>query len=176
MKQTTATLLLLLGFYCQGAFAFSYTMEITQAELQQQLETMMPIQHREALLSINLRNPLVGFVPETHKISLQSLVETTAFGNLQANAVIQLAGNIVYRADEGAFYLRNIEVLHLESTQIQQQHVTTVKRISTQALNQLLLEQPVYTLQDANTRERLAKAVLKDVTVQGNKLVLTLGM
>jgi hypothetical protein len=169
-------LFLLLVLFCPNILALTYTVEITQPELQQQLASIMPVTRNDPLLSVTVSNPLVGFLADSNKISLQATVDTLALSSVRASARLLVVGSIIYQAEQGAFYLRDLEVLKLDSEHIQPQHIETVKRISQTLLNQLLQQQPVYRLKDDNVQEKLAKAVLKNVEVRGEKLLLTLSL
>lgn len=81
---------------------------------------------------------------------------------------------MIYKAKEGAFYLQNIELLSLESDQIPPKQLANVQSIVENLLNQLLEEQPIYELNEAEHTEQLAKAVLKNVSVENAKVLLHL--
>lgn len=162
-------------FFSSFALAFfSQTIEVSQQQLQAQLDAVGPLRHQESFITVSVENPHVLLTEDSDKLGFTGLVETVLFGNMKANAHVELRGNVVYRAENGAFFISNVEVVNLTSEQIPPQQVPNVKRIVASMMNQLLDKQPVYTLNEAKTEEKLAKAVLKDVSIENGKLLLTL--
>lgn len=175
MKAPAGIGLLLLLLFSPSLLALSYTLQISRAELQQQLDTMMPLQRPDRLLGVTITRAEVGFTAD-NKISLQADITTLALGSIQGQAQIRIAGRISYRPDEGAFYLQEIEVLDMQSRQLQAQYLPAVRTVSQQLLTEVLRHQPVYTLKDDDSRERLARATLKSVSVQEQQLQLAFSL
>lgn len=163
-----------MGFSCSAHALFSKTISLSQQELQQQLDQMGSAQYQDALLSVLVKDPKVELSPGSDKIGLRGKVETVLLGTLQASALLHLRGSVIYKAKEGAFYLQNIELLSLESDQIPPKQLANVQSIVENLLNQLLEEQPIYELNEAEHTEQLAKAVLKNVSVENAKVLLHL--
>lgn len=155
---------------------FSHTVEVSQQELQQQLDAMGTLQHKEPLISVIISHPTIELQQDSSKIGLKGDVETVLLGSMKANANLHVRGNIRYNPEQGAFFMTDIEVVSLQSAQIPPQQISNVKRIVQNLLNPVLQQQPVYILKDDNLQEQLAKAVLKDVTVNNGKLLLTLSV
>lgn len=151
----------------------NHTVTLTEQELQQQLNQIKSQQYQDGFLTIDLKNPVINLNSDSNKIALTGLVETLFLGNLKANANFRVLGKINYQAEQGAFYLYDIELDSLQSEQIPEQYIANIKGAVTQLLNQILKEQAVYTLSDSNLQEALAKATLKKVEVQEGKLTLT---
>lgn len=163
-----------MGFSSSAHALFSKTISLSQQELQQQLDQMGNAQYQDALLSVLVKDPKVELSPGSDKIGLRGKVETVLLGTLQASALLHLRGSVIYKAKEGAFYLQNIELLSLESDQIPPKQLANVQSIVESLLNQLLEEQPIYELNEAEHTEQLAKAVLKNVSVENAKVLLHL--
>lgn len=157
------------------AFAFiSQTIEITQQQLQTQLTNLGPLRHQESFITVSVTEPKALLTEGSDKLGFSGIVETVLFGNMKANANVELRGNVIYRAEQGAFFMSDIEVISLISEQIPPQQLPNVKRIVASMMNQLLDKQPVYVLNEAKTEEKLAKAILKEVNIKNGKLLLTL--
>lgn len=176
-KTNKAFALLLLILCCPAALAFfSKTISVSQQELQQQLDAMGSLKHQDALISVTVKNPVLELTQGSDKLGLRGNVETVLLGSIRADAVLHVRGNVIYKADQGAFFMSNIEIVSMESAQIPPQQIGNVKRISQGLLNQLLQQQPVYVLKEDNMQEQLAKAMLKEVVINDGKLLLTLSV
>lgn len=173
LMQLSLAALLLLSTATSFAF-FEQTIEVTQEQLQSQLDQSGPLRHQDALMTVSIQQAKVLLKADSDKLGFTGKVETTLFASMKANADVELRGNVIYRAEQGAFFMSNIEVVELRSEQIPAQQVPNVKRIVAGLVNQLLSTQPVYVLNNEKAEEKLAKAVLKDVTIKDGKLHLRL--
>lgn len=151
----------------------NHTITLTEQDLQQQLEQVKTQRYEDGFLTVDLKQPAISLSSQHEGIALTGLVETLFLGNLKANASFKVLGKIKYQAAQGAFYLYDLELESLESEQIPQQYISSIKGAVSQLLNQVLENQPVYTLNDDNLQEKLAKATLKQVEVKEGKLLLT---
>lgn len=151
----------------------SYTMSLSEQQLQQQLNQLQQQQYQDGFLTVNLKQPAISLSSHQDKLALTGLVETLFLGSLKANANFKVLGKIKYQAEQGAFYLYDLELESLASEQIPSQYIDKIKGAVSQLLNQVLEDQPVYTLNDADLQEKLAKASLKQVEVKEGKLQLT---
>lgn len=165
---------LCLGFSHAAHAIFSKTISLSEAELQQQLEQMGNAEYQDALLNVVVKEPRVELRTGSDKIGLRAIVDTVLLGSLQASAQLHLRGSVIYKAKEGAFYLQNVELISFESDQIPKHQVANVKSIVESLLNQLLKEQPIYTLDESEYSEQLAKAMLKNVSIENAKVLLHL--
>lgn len=167
-------LICVLFFYSFPSFALvNHTITLSEQELQQQLAQIKGQQYQDGFLTVDLKNPAINLTSHHEKISLTGLVETLFLGSLRANANFTMLSKIRYQAEQGSFYLYDLELESLESEQIPQQYIAAIKGAVGQLLNQVLENQPVYTLKDDNLQENLAKATLKQVEIKEGKLLLT---
>lgn len=163
----------ILLFSCNVFSMFSHTLEVTEADIQQQLNQLDASSYQDGFLSVDLQEPRIRLLESSDKITVQGIVKAVFLGNMQANADFAVNSKIRYQAKQGAFYLYDIELVSLKSEQIPDMYISSIKQVVGQLLNQVLDQQPVYQLKDNNVQERLAKATLKDVEIKKGKLLLT---
>lgn len=168
-------IILFLSLISSTALAFSYTMEITEQQLQKTIEAYMPLTKEDAFFSVTIANPIIELIKSSNKIGLHTTIKVAALGNIEGNGKARIAGNLSYNAKKAAFYLQNIEIIDLQIDQVASQHINAIKLTTQNLLNQMLKNQPVYILNDKKFEEELAKSMLQSIEVKEGKLMLLLG-
>lgn len=169
-------LALVLSLTSTLAFPMSYTKEISEKDLQKQIQAFMPLTQKNNLVSVTLKNPVIDLRPDTNKLAISSAIDAAALGGIQGNGVIDVAGNIIYNKDQGAFFLQNIEVLDFKSEKINANYKEIVKLLAQQLLNTALKAHPIYQFDTNTTEGKIAKSTLKSIKIKDEKLLLKLGV
>lgn len=162
--------------FSASTLALSYTKEVSEKQLQKTVQAMMPITQKNTLVSVTVKNPVIDLPKETNKVVLKSDFDASAIGGIKGNGTMNVAGNVVYDKERGAFFLQNIEVLDFKSDKIGDSYKDIVKTLAQQVLNTTLKNNPIYTLDTNSTEGKLAKATLKSVKVKDEKLLLKMGL
>ena len=81
-----------------------------------------------------------------------------------------------YNADKGEFYLVDSRIEELELDEVPGQYRTLVRELANHVLGRYLDQLAVYRLDPDDFEESLAKLVLKEVAVEGGRLVLHIGL
>ncbi|WP_028293342.1 DUF1439 domain-containing protein [Oceanobacter kriegii] len=157
-----------------SSLASAYTIELTEAELQQRLESMMPMHRDRYFMKVTLDKPELDLTLGDGLLGFGALMTVEAPGDLGGDVKVKIAGELVYNADRGTFYLKKPKILSMDSSHISVGNQAQVKSVIEPLASKYLERKPVYTLDDEDLKQKLAKAVLKSVTVQDNKLVLEL--
>ncbi len=173
MKKLLPALLLI--FTSPFVMAFSYTMEITEQQLQEQIAASMPFTREEAFFKITVTNPVIDLIKTNNKIGLQASIKALILGSIEGTGKTNIAGSLSYNSREAAFYLRDIEIIDLHIDQIAPQHIPPIKLSVQDLLNEVLKNEPVYKLNDKKYEEELAKSMLQSIEVKEEKLFLKLG-
>ena len=166
---------LLLCFISPLSLAFSYTMEITEQQLQERVSASMPLTRQEAFISITISNPVIDLIKTSNKIGIQASIKAIALGTIEGTGQTSIAGSLSYNAKEAAFYMKDIEIIDLHIDQIAPQHIPSIKLSVQKMLNEVLKTQPIYKLNDKKFEEELAKSMLQSIEVKQGKLFLKLG-
>jgi hypothetical protein len=169
-------LAILVCLFSNPGFSLSYTMEVSEKELQKKVQAFMPLTQKNNLVSVTLKNPVIDIMKDTNKIGLSSAIDATALGGIKGNGIIDVAGNIVYNKDQGAFFLQNIEVLDFKSDKINDSYKDIVKVLAQQLLNTALKAHPIYQFDTSKTEGKIAKSSFKSVKIRDEKLLLKMGM
>ena len=165
---------LVLAAHSSWANALTYTVNISQQELQSKVEALMPIEKTKLFVTVVLSNPIIDLAESSNEIGLFSRILISAPGGLGGQGTIKLAGSLLYNADQGAFFLNNPQIQSIESKDVAAKHLDKVQQIAQLALEQYLSAKPIYRFKDDNMKHKLAKAVLQSVTVENQQLVVEL--
>lgn len=173
MKQLLVITLLLGSSLSWG---FSYTLEMTEQQIQQKVDALMPLKKKQLFFLITLSGAKVDLVEGKNEISLFSQIQVDAPNNIRATGRAEIAGTLKYNAKQGAFYLHNAVVKTLEVDQLDKSLLPTVKQLAQGAISQSLNRHPVYQLNDQDLQQKLAKTTLKSIRVENETLKATLGL
>jgi hypothetical protein len=152
---------------------FQKEIVISKAEIQEILDKNFPIEKNLGFAKINLESPSVYFENENIGIRLNysgSIFKKSASGAVDMNS------QIIYRQDKGAFYLSNFNIDEIAINDASFADKEKIKTTVSNVLSYYLDDYPIYTLKQRDFKQNLAKLLLKDVRVQGDALVLTMGI
>ncbi len=158
------------------AMALSYTMEITEKEIQQRVTAMMPIQVTKSMLTVNILDPQVRLLKESDEVAVASPLEMTVPGWAKASGYINVKGSISYDALTGEFFLKNPTISEIEIKGLPEKYRPYAKEAAQLAIGRSLATRPIYTLRDDDLKQKLAKAVIQSVTVKNQKVLVVLGV
>lgn len=156
------------------AMAFSYTLEITEQELQEKVSAMMPLEKKKFFVTVILSEPKVELLKETNEISIFSNLEALAPGGLKGSGRAKITGSLSYDANEGAFYLNNPKIESIEIDKMPEKYSPKIKQLTQTAVSKAMSVYSVYKLKDDNLKHKLAKATLESISVDGGKLLVVL--
>lgn len=166
----------LLMFSSQVASALSYTMEITEQELQQRVTAMMPIQVTKPQISVVFLDPKVRLLKDSDEVAVSSPLELAVAGVLKVSGYVNVKGTLRYEATTGEFFLKNPVISEMEVKNLPEKYQPKAREAAQLAIEKTMATRPVYKLQDNHLKQRLAKAVLQSVDVKNEKLLVTLSV
>ncbi|MFP4616010.1 MAG: DUF1439 domain-containing protein [Thiohalorhabdus sp.] len=176
----TVIFLLLLG----GAYYYfsigGYVVRLTEPEIQKQLDEQLPLTKTYlVIIEVTLNNPRIDLVEDSDRVRAGLDVEfniTGYQGSKPLEGTVDATSGIAYRAEEGQFYLSDPVIEALKVQGISEEYMDKAKKALTEALAEYYKDQPIYTLDPEDRKQAVARMVLKDVRVEGEELVLTLGV
>jgi hypothetical protein len=163
-------------FMANVAYAFSYTKEFTEVELQEKVEGMMPLEKKKFFVTVIITEPKLDLIEGSNEFGIQTHIEAIAPGGIKGNGLTNITGSISYKPDEGAFYMDNPVIVDLKINGIAEKYHPKIKKIAQAIVSKFLSSRPVYKLRDDNLKHKLAKATLDSVLVQNEKLLVTLSV
>ena len=167
-------MLLILISVSSTVMAFSYTLEITEQELQNKLSSFMPLERKLLVFSIILSDPKITLIQQTNKIGLFTNLSAVAPDGSKSTGRVNITGTLSYNPEQGAFYFKNPVIENLELDKLPEQYSTDIKQLTQLAVSHALSTHPVYKLKDDDLRQKYIKSTLESVTVDQGKLLVTL--
>jgi len=168
------TLFAALLLITQTALAFSYTVEISEKQLQQKVETMMPLERSQYFVTVKLSNPKVNLLPNDNRIGITSNISASIPGIIQGKGRATITGSIRYDSQRGAFYLDKPVIEKLQVDKLPKKYLPQVKDMAQKALSKSLSTKPLYRLNDKDLRQKLAKSMLKGISIKNKILFVEL--
>ena len=167
---------LVLALLSTTSWAYSYTVELTEAQLQQQLASMMPITREQMFVTVTLSQPVLDLGMGGDKIGVLSSLAISAPGGVKGTGRARVEGRISYKKETGSFYLYDPTISHIEIDQVPAQFHSNVKELAQLALNNSIKGKPIFRLKEDNAQQKLAKSMLQSVKVEPGKLLITLSI
>lgn len=176
-ERFTKSLLLLLGLFMSCVSTVqAWTVELTETELQDKINKLVPFEKNKLLLTLLVSaidvelkegSELIGLVVDME-------IKSTHFSSGKGRAYV--AGRLTYRPDEGSFYFQDAKVSEVHFENIPDKHHELLRALLQRALQKRLTGAPIYQLDKTRIKHKLARAVLKSVKVLDRKLVLEMGL
>lgn len=168
-------LLLMSLLSCDSAQS-TYTLEITEQELQEKIQHKMPIQKKKFFVTVTLSDPKVALLLGKDRIDVESNIDALLPGGVTAKGRGNIEGRVEYLPQSGEFYFVDPQVISLAVDNVAAKHQETIRKVADFAAKSALKRLPVYRFKDNNLKQKLAKAVLKSVHVENGRLLLELGL
>lgn len=167
---------IVLMLFSQLTMAFSYIVEISQAELQNKVSAMMPLEKKTGFIDIILSNPKIELLEGSNEIGIFSHIDATVpkAKNAKGSGSVKVIGTIEYRPETGAFFFKNPKIEKLQIQKLPDKYAVTIRTFAQPVIKKVLAKYPVYTLKDDNLKQKLAKALLQSVSVKDKNLLLEL--
>ncbi|NOX67382.1 MAG: DUF1439 domain-containing protein [Chlorobi bacterium] len=168
-------LVVVLFLFSQAAIAFSYTVEITEPELQEKILKIMPLVKNKFFVTVTLSEPKVDLQSENNNIAIFCRVEVTAPGGIKGTGKVKVSGSLKYEQKKYEFFLKDPVLESLEIDKVPDKFIPKIKNMSQQIITKVLAKRPVYKLKDNNLKHKLAKSLLQSITVKDEILYVVLG-
>ena len=172
MKQLIVFLALILS--APWAMAVSYTLELSEKELQKRVSAMMPLAQNTFFGSIVLSEPDIDLIADSDEIGVFSHIEIIVQGGLKGTGRARITGSLSYQPETSQFFFKNPRIVSLEVDGIPEDYLPQVKNIAQLVASNMLASYPVYTLEKDNVRHSFARAVLQSVSVKNEMLLIEL--
>jgi hypothetical protein len=137
---------------------------------------MMPIQKSKFLLKVVLSDPKVSLVKDSNEVAISSPIYVTAPAGIKGSGSAKLQGSISYEAKSGEFFLKNPKIVEFQVNTLPQKYQQQAKLVVQAATENVLAKRSIYQFKDENLKQKLAKSILKSVTVKDQTMWIELGV
>ncbi|UHQ55062.1 MULTISPECIES: DUF1439 domain-containing protein [Microbulbifer] len=155
-------------------------LRISEAQILETLESNLPLTRTYLVIfDLTLDNPRIALNAETGRVNAGldiTLDIKSREGSKGYRGAADVSGVPSFVAENGEFYLQQIVVENLEIEGMDDKQLARARNAVQVALTEYYRNHPIYRLKDNSARQRLARMALKDINIEGNELVVTLGL
>jgi hypothetical protein len=155
----------------------TFTITLTQAELEQQLGKRFPLRKKYLeLVDVAYENPRVVLTDGSDVIGIgvDARVAVPLKGDVVGGADIRT--KLAYDAERTALVLHEPKLEKVQLPGVDAKLLDGVRAVANSLVSEQLPGIPVYTLKPSDAKRTIARAVLKSVTVRDGQVVLELGL
>jgi hypothetical protein len=157
-----------------AACGYQTDVRVSRDKIQNLLEKKFPIEKDVVLAKLTLHSPKVIF-HGGNQIGLRLQYDAGLLGK-HAVGEVAFHGPPVYRSEEGAFYLSALTIDELTINDDSLSHKEKLRARISSVLDAVMPHVPLYHLRQQDFKHKLAKLLLKQVRVEGDELILTMGL
>ncbi len=172
-------LMITLGAYCYFS-GKEYVFTFSEKQLYEQLSSKLPLTKKYLFIfEITLNNPRVNLINGSNRVTAGLDVGLNIWINKAPKSLggtLDASGGIQYVKEDGAFFLTDPIIENLAVQGIPQKHLKKVNQVLTKALTEYYEAHPIYTLKPTDVKKAAARLVLKNVIIENQQLVITLGI
>jgi lipoprotein len=174
-----ASLSLLVACATTPAQAARRELRFTGPQITRQLAPSFPLKRCVFgnLACVRLQNPVVRMQPNDQRLFLDLKVQLQPLpGQGTTSGTAQVAGIPAYDPRQGAFYLRSPELLDLSVAGLGIAEARQISSLVSGMLgDEFFSDQPLWTLDESDPRQSMARLTLRSVAVRNGTLIVTLG-
>jgi len=158
----------------QFATALSYTLTITEKELQEKLSKELPIKREVSYLSAKIYDSQVDLIEDTKQVGLFTKIDLLALGSIKGSGQAYVKGEITYNPAKGEIYLINPNIVSVTTDNIPPDLMPDIKRIAQLSLEKAVKIYPIYKFKDEKIQAKMAKSVLESIQIKKQTIVITM--
>ncbi len=168
-------LFIMLMFFLVSTSVSAFTLEFTEAQLQEKIEAMMPIKKKKLFVTVIISNPVIRLLKKSNRLAVKADISANALGSEKGSGKIEITGSLLYNAKKGTFHLKDpkIESMHIDD--VPDMYQAKIKSLAQSAIIKTMATRPIYKLKEDNLKQKLAKASLNSILVKGGKLIIDFG-
>ena len=164
-------------FYFSGK---EYVFTFSENQIHEKLVTKLPLTKTYFIIfEVTLNNPRVTLVNGSDRVAAGLDVILNIRINKEPKPLggsIDATGGIKYVAKDGTFFLTNPVINDFAIQGIPDRYTEKANQVLTKALSEYYEEHPIYELRASDVKHAVARLVLKDVIIENQQLIVTLGI
>jgi hypothetical protein len=146
---------------------------IPRTKIQEMVNRKFPYDKNAIMARVTLRSPVIYFAGNSIGMKLEYY---GSFLTTEIQGTVNFTGQLSYNPDSGAFYLNDFKIVDIQANDKNFAGVEGLKTLVGNFVNSYLTGYPVYRLDPDDFKQNMAKRFLKDVSVKGENLAVTLSI
>ena len=156
-----------------GCEKFQKDIVIPRAKIQEGVEKSFPYTKNAILAKITLNDPRIYFKGE--KLGVKILYVAESLGK-KSIGFADFNGSVWYNQEKGAFYMSGFNLIEVTANESALSNKKGIKKAIESVANNYLEKFPVYRLKQSDYKQNLAKLLLKGLRIEGENLIVTVGI
>ena len=156
-----------------------FTFRFTESDIQGQLADRLPFTKRYLFIfDVTIDEPRVDLVDGSERVTAGAdLLLNIRIGesDIPLNGAVDVSGEVDYQSADGSFYLVNPVIESLSIDGLPDSYADKSREVVEAAMSEFYRNRPIYRLEGSNAKNA-GRMLLKDVTVENEELVVTLGL
>ncbi|SDZ89566.1 DUF1439 domain-containing protein [Microbulbifer marinus] len=157
-----------------------YTVKIPEAEIQQNLAKGLPVSKSYlTIFELTLDNPRVDLVEDSGRIvaGMDVALRIDATDDKRVfRGSVDISGLPHYVPATGEFHLQDLKIDRLSLEGLPDKQTERTRMVIEAALKEYYRRHPIYTLKATDIRQLAARLTLRRVSVEGDDLIIVLGI
>lgn len=149
---------------------------LTASDLQAQIASKFPLEKHALILTARFTDPQVTLNSGSNRLGLGITTTVEAPGHKLLSGRTEADGEISYNAETGELFLNNPKVTKLHVDGLPREYEGIARSLVGSVLEGYLAKMPIYKLDRSDTRQALAKIIVKSVKVEDGELVIEFGL
>ncbi|MEO1240677.1 MAG: DUF1439 domain-containing protein [Pseudomonadota bacterium] len=157
-----------------------YVFRFSEADLRERVDQRLPWTKRYLFIfDVTVDNPRIDLVEGSDRVAggVDILLNITlGGGELPLGGAVDVSGSVLYQSKDGEFFLTDPEIESVRVQGVPERFSNQANEAISMALREFYRTRPIYSLQGTDASHVAARLVLKDVVVEDEHLVVTLGL
>ncbi len=170
-------ILFILSIFSTYLYSFSYTIEISQKELQEKIDKKFPIEKKRLFFTTIISDPNVILKDELNKIKMAFDLRLVVTKELQFKTSAVLFGTLLYKPEEKSIYFKDLILEELDLKEIPLEFHSVIKNSVQEAITRYINVKPIYKIEDKNTTSsKLLEVFVKDIKIENKTIYIKLSI
>lgn len=161
----------LIYLFVLSAWSVEYEVAFEQKQIQQQIDNVLPVTKQSPLAQVEVKAAQLTLLDKEDRLKISAQLDVVTIGDFQTEGSVELESGVRYESLKGEFYFQHVKVIDLQAENIPPSLIPQLAIITEQILNQVLVNYPIYTLDQTEVNQHLLKSSLKSIKVRNRKLV-----
>ncbi|RLA43120.1 MAG: hypothetical protein DRR42_22255 [Gammaproteobacteria bacterium] len=184
MKKGATFIGVILVLVMAGAYFYfvgkEYVFRFSESEIKSTLEKSLPLTKTYLfIIQVTLKNPRVQLENGSSRVNagLDVVFNITVGQSKEPlGGSVDVSGGVRYVSEAGQFFLTEPNIENLQIQGVSDTYTDKVYEALSKAISEYYSENPIYTLNAFDAKQATVRMVLKNVIVENQELVITLGV
>jgi hypothetical protein len=164
------------GYFLARSRNATVTLRLNRSQIQQAMAANFPIEKKDALYSLSLRDPNVLLTDGSDRIGLRLKASVRLLGSAERTGIVAMDGAMRYEPATRQFFLSEAAVKELRFEGVSAEITDRLRSVLAPVLQSRLVVIPLYKLNEQDQKQAALGMVLKSVTVKGGAVEAKLGL